>query len=37
MFDILKGLVALPFLFVYGLLAIPVSLLENLIGDVEYE
>ena len=39
MIDILKGLIGLPLLFVYGLLAIPVIILDNalnfLIGDVE--
>lgn len=39
MIDILKGLIALPFLFVFGLLAIPMTILDIvlnfLIGDIE--
>lgn len=39
MFDILKGLIALPFLFVFGVLAIPMTILDTilnfLIGDIE--
>lgn len=39
MIDILRGLIALPLLFVFGLLAIPMIILDVvlnfLIGDVE--
>ena len=40
-FDVLRGLVAIPFIFVYGLLAIPMDILtiaiEILTGDVDDE
>lgn len=39
MIDILRGLIAIPFIFVYGLLAIPMDILtiviEFLTGDVD--
>ena len=39
MIDILRGLIALPLLFVYGLLTIPMTILDVvlnfLIGDIE--
>lgn len=41
MLDTIKGLTAIPLLFVYGLLAIPLFILEDiinfLIGDIEDE
>lgn len=40
-FNVIRGLVAIPFMFVYGLLAIPMDILtiiiEFLTGDVEDE
>lgn len=40
-FNVIRGLIAIPFIFVYGLLAIPIDILtiviEILTGDVDDE